>query len=256
MTRRTLLASAAALALPTGSGEGRAKRGLNRFERLGAEGRLTARPSSAGVPRPAAAGVRPLGLDHGRDGLLFVPTGYRPERPAPLAVVLHGAGGDARGGLAAFLELAEGAGLLLLAPESRGRTWDVVLGRFGGDVAFLEGALERVFCDYAVDPGRVAVGGFSDGASYALSLGLRNGELFGAVMAFSPGFVRAGKRQGDPRVFIAHGTRDTVLPIDRCSRRIVPALREAGYDVRYGEFDGGHTVPAEIARGALSWLLE
>ena len=28
-----------------------------------------------------------------------------------------------------------------------------------------------------------------------------------------------------------------------------------GYDVRYREFDGGHEVPPEIARGALDWLL-
>ena len=46
-----------------------------------------------------------------------------------------------------------------------------------------------------------------------------------------------------------------MLPIEPCSRRIVPALRLGGYDVRYEEFDGGHTVPPAIVRAALDWFL-
>ena len=45
-------------------------------------------------------------------------------------------------------------------------------------------------------------------------------------------------------------------PIDHCSRRIVPQLKQAGYDVRYREFDGPHTMPPEIAREALAWFGE
>src|SRR6202030_4387442 len=55
------------------------------------------------------------------------------------------------------------------------------------------------------------------------------------------------------RIYISHGTADTVLPIDRCSRRIVPALRAAGYEVTYEEFDGGHTVPPATADRAFAW---
>jgi predicted esterase len=46
-----------------------------------------------------------------------------------------------------------------------------------------------------------------------------------------------------------------VLPIQRCSRRIVPQLEGAGYDVSYREFEGGHTIPAEIARAAHDWFV-
>ena len=52
---------------------------------------------------------------------------------------------------------------------------------------------------------------------------------------------------GKPRLFISHGQWDTVLPIARCSRRIVPQLQGAGYDVQYREFNGLHTVPGVIA---------
>jgi phospholipase/carboxylesterase len=45
-----------------------------------------------------------------------------------------------------------------------------------------------------------------------------------------------------------------VLPIDACSRKIVPRLRRAGYDVAYHEFDGGHAYPPEIVRQARRWF--
>jgi len=169
--------------------------------------------------------------------------------------MLHGAGGDAAGGLAPFRTLADDHGVVVLAPESRGRTWDALLGGWGPDVAFVDRALDFVFARYAVDPARVAVGGFSDGASYALGLALANGDLFSYAVAFSPGFVPRAPATGSPRVFISHGTDDQVLPIDACSRRIVPRLQAADYDVEYREFDGGHTVPDDMAAGAVAWFL-
>jgi phospholipase/carboxylesterase len=220
-------------------------------------GYLGARPGGAAATsgEPVKHGLQRLGLREGRrDGLLYVPTSYRPERPAPLVLMLHGAGGDASGALAPLRPLADAAGLLLLAPESLGSTWDVIMEGYGPDVAFIDRALAHVFARYAVDPERLAVEGFSDGASYALSLGLTNGELFTHVLAFSPGFMVPTRQLGRPRIYVSHGTGDRVLPIDRCSRRLVPRLEAAGYDVQYVEFDGPHTVPPERAREALQQL--
>lgn len=59
-----------------------------------------------------------------------------------------------------------------------------------------------------------------------------------------------------PAIFISHGTDDAVLPVDPCSRTLVPRLQRAGYDVRYREFDGGHVVPPEIACEAVGWFLD
>ena len=59
---------------------------------------------------------------------------------------------------------------------------------------------------------------------------------------------------GRPRFFVSHGTEDAVLPIERCSRRLVPALERQGYDVTYEEFAGGHEVPLPIREQALDWL--
>ena len=92
------------------------------------------------------------------------------------------------------------------------------------------------------------------GSSYALSLGLTNGDLFDAVIAFSPGFSADGRRHGTPSIFVSHGVEDTVLPIQATSRVIVPALKKRGYDVDYREFQGPHTVPPRIARAAAASL--
>ncbi len=220
---------------------------------LRSDGRLHARPGAVkGEAGPR--GLRPLGLGGKRDGFLYVPEKYRPEEPARLVVALHGAGGNGRQGLSWLQDLADAEGFLLLLPESRGPSWDLIMGDYGQDVAFLDQVLEHVFERYAVDPERIAIEGFSDGASYALSLGLTNGDLFSHVVAFSPGFLAPAAQRGEPGLFISHGVSDEVLPIERCSRRIVPLVRRVGYAVRYREFDGPHTVPAEIAREALVWF--
>ncbi|HKG24509.1 MAG TPA: hypothetical protein VKB09_02625, partial [Thermomicrobiales bacterium] len=168
---------------------------------------------------------------------------------------LHGAGGNAEFGFYPLRDLADAAGLVLLSPASRGRTWDVILGGYGPDVAFIDQALAAAFDRCAIDPARMGIAGFSDGASYALSLGITNGDLFPAVMAFSPGFAAPAGQEGRPRFFVSHGTQDEVLPIVYTSRQIVPQLELAGYDVLYREFDGPHTVPPEIAHEALDWFL-
>jgi phospholipase/carboxylesterase len=219
------------------------------------DGRLGARSGTlAGNNVPQQTGLRPLGLDSGRDGLIYVPTGYAPDNPPRLVLLLHGAGGNAQGGIGLLQSRADAANLLLLAPDSRASTWDVILGAYGPDVAFIDRALAQTFSLYAIEPSRLAIGGFSDGASYALSLGLTNGDLFTHIIAFSPGFMAPARLQDRPRVFISHGTHDSVLPIDLCSRRLVPELKLSDYDVDYREFDGPHTVPPEISRGAVAWF--
>ena len=217
-------------------------------------GHLAARPG-IGHARTARTGPRPLELGDPRDGVMYVPVGL--TGPAPLVVLLHGATGSADGitrRLGAFA-IADDLKLVILAPDSRGQTWDMIRGAFGPDVAFLDRALAKVFSEVAIDPKRVAVGGFSDGASFALSLGLSNGDLFTHVAAFSPGFFTVHEPRAGARLFVSHGQQDAVLPIESTSRRIVPALKRAGYDVQYREFNGPHTVPSPIAREAFGWIL-
>ena len=118
-------------------------------------------------------------------------------------------------------------------------------------------ALGYAFTSCRVDSTRVVAAGFSDGASYALGLGLRNGGLFGKVVAFSPGFIpeRSSGAVGKPPLFVSHGTVDPVFPIDATRGVLVPKLRSEGYSVTFREFVGGHGVPADVGREALDFML-
>ncbi|WP_319956962.1 alpha/beta hydrolase, partial [Micromonospora yasonensis] len=212
-------------------------------------GRLSARATV--VAEPAPPGTSPLADPWGgRPGLRHVPPG---EGPFRLVVLLHGAGGSARHGLDLLLPLADAHQLLLLAPQAMASTWDLIAEGYGQDVARIDALLAEALGTYPVSG--VTFGGFSDGASYALSLGLTNGDLVDAVLAFSPGFAAPLVTHGRPRIFVSHGADDRVLPVDVCSRRLVPRLHTLGYPVEYAEFADGHEVPAEIRRQAVDWLV-
>ncbi len=227
---------------------------LSACSRAESSARLRARPgeSEASGSKP---GVTPLRLRPQRDSLLYTPASA-PD-PAPLVVYLHGATGNEQQGVRRLSALADEFGFLLLSPASEDGTWDAIRSGYGADVRLIDQALSKVFTQRKVDPRKIAICGFSDGASYALGLGLSNGDLFQAVMAFSPGFIPSGvEKTGAPRIFMSHGTKDQILPIDNCSRRLAPELKRAGYSVTFEEFDGPHAVPAEIARQAMEWLLK
>ena len=217
------------------------------------DARLRSRPGDA--PRRAEApapATHALTLPQG-DGLIHVPAGVATGRPAPLVVAFHGAGGDPGQTIPMLVEQAELHDLLVLAPKSRGATWDIIGGGYGPDIDYLDAALTRVFGWFSV--ASLAAAGFSDGASYALSVGLANGGLFSDVLAFSPGFAAPDPLQGSPRVFMSHGSDDRVLPIARTGRPVAERLTRAGYDVDYREFAGGHVAPPGLVDAAIARFL-
>lgn len=201
-----------------------------------------------------SAGLHRLNLGEQRDGLIYVPPTYQADQSVPLLLMLHGAGDNAEGALRVVQPLVDSFGVIVLAVDSHQSTWDVVVSGYGADIAFIDRALAQTFDRYAINPNQMAIAGFSDGASYALSVGITNGDLFSHIVAFSPGFMAPAAQIGTPRCFISHGTQDRVLRIDRCSRQIVPQLQRAGYDVLYREFEGSHTVPMTIAHEAMTWF--
>lgn len=211
-------------------------------------GRLDARPGVVTTPGPK-------GQQRHDRSLLYVPVSLDPNRPAPLIVTLHGAGGGPRSMIDFMKTYADRIGAVLLAPQSRGASWDIIRSSLGPDVEHLDELLSKVFASYTIDPKRMAVSGFSDGGSYALTIGIANGDLFTHVMAFSPGFMNGKSQVGAPRFFISHGTADQVLPVDRCGRRIARDLKEARHDVTYREFAGGHAVPEPVAIEAIEWFM-
>ncbi|GAB3936403.1 hypothetical protein GCM10027614_12850 [Micromonospora vulcania] len=146
-------------------------------------GRLTARRHPP--VRPAPAGLVPLTGTGGTPmAMAYAPEPTADDDAYRLVVLLHGAGGNARQGLDLLSPVADAHHLLLLAPQAAASSWDLIAGGFGVDVRRIDGLLSTVFDGYPVRD--VTFGGFSDGASYALSLGLANGDLVDRVVAFSP----------------------------------------------------------------------
>ncbi len=203
----------------------------------------------------ATPGRYPLGLGDDRDGFVYVPKDYTTGTPAPLLVMLHGAGNTSLS-VQYALPLADEFGVLVLAPDSRDeRTWDGVLRSWGPDVDFLAEALGQTASRYSVDKARIGVGGFSDGASYALSFGITFGDQFSRIISMSPGVMQPIAARGKPRIFISHGTSDPIMPIDDTSRKFVPKLKSLGYDVTYREYEGRHSPSPPVVHEAFEWFV-
>jgi predicted esterase len=222
-----------------------------------ADALIRARPGTPSLT--PTIGYSALGLTTPRDGLLYVPTTYRSDTPAPLVVLLHGNGSGAQ-----FWEdigignLVDDLGIVVVAPDSRYTSWDFLqagVHGYGPDPTFINIALAYTFLRCNINPARIAMGGFSDGGTEALGLGVANGGLFTHVMGYSPSTLFAPFTQGKPKVFLSHGNVDSVIPFENTKLQIGPRMVGAGYDVTFVEFNGNHGIPGSIARQSFDWLL-
>jgi len=224
-------------------------------------------------PEPAAEN-RDLTLEAGMDSLpgmswakVYVPKSYDPARPAPMALLLHGSGDRGHTMIRAFRDLAEAHGVILLAPDALDYSWDIMVAGarlrgvkrvpdWGPDVDRIDSALEEAFANFAVDPDRISLIGFSDGAGYGLSLGANNADLFETVIAFAPGLLMRVNGESRGRVMLVHGERDEVLPAKPTKDIFAPALKQLGFNVELRLFDGGHVMPANLREEAFDWWLD
>lgn len=247
------------------------------FARVMLIGLLLAAPAApalaAGPALTAQPPATPIASSDTRSGVLSLAGGayaYLPKgrtgAPSPVLVALHGAGGQAADVLNSFREAADANGIVLVIPQSTKGTWDMIedlksrLGaemnvtpRYGKDLKALDSALADLFGKIAVNPARVGIMGFSDGATYALSVGTANPQLFRQVIAFSPGPAFLGKAAPDQFVFISHGENDRVLPFTT-TRGHVAKLRVRKVPIAFERFDGGHEVPKAIKEKAMAFF--
>jgi phospholipase/carboxylesterase len=99
-------------------------------------------------------------------------------------------------GAGLYASYADKGRFIILAPQSPSPTWGIGPKNWGYDYLAINRALEEAFARCAIDSNRLAIAGISDGASYALSLGLANGDVFSYVIAFSPGFIVRARARG------------------------------------------------------------
>jgi predicted esterase len=190
-----------------------------------------------------------------RRAYLRVPPSYSASHGAPLIILLHGAGGSGSVMLDAFRSQLDAAGAIGLAPDALNLTWDMFDGAslFASDVPFVNDMLDQTFARCAVDTNRVSLLGFSDGASYALTVGIANADQLRSIVAFSPGTYSVSNPHGPTGVFTAHGTLDPVFSAENAAT-IDAQLRARSFHVTHDEFDGGHEVPDPVAEAAFEWM--
>ena len=247
--RRLLLAGGLALA----AGPAAAQSGLGDAS-VGATGRLKARPLPLRVKPALPPGIHTLGLAE-RDAWLVVPEGIQPNEPVPLIVNFHGKGERANETLGDWRRHTARVKALLLAPQSRGHTWELPTLPMGADAQFVDQAIGKVFEHFAVDAKKIAAAGFSDGGTMALSTGMVNGDFYAHILAHAPIRFHAPNSVGQPKIFIANGESDPGAPYST-ARSLVRQLQGFGYDVEFYGFKGGHQIDQGAVRAAMKRFME
>ena len=190
---------------------------------------------------------------------LYVPEQSDGHRPMPLVVALHGGHGHGRDFLWAWLREARSREVLVLSPTSRDRTWSI-MGGDDVDAEPLRKMVESVAERYPVDRARVLLTGMSDGATYALLCGLREGMPFTHLAplcgVLHPMLLANGDlvHARDMPVYLVHGMLDWMFPV-HTARLARQALSAAGARLVYREVeDLSHTYPRDENPRILNWL--
>jgi polyhydroxybutyrate depolymerase len=128
-------------------------------------------------------------LGHARTYTLVVPDGYDPSRPYPLVFVLHGGGSTAAGARTQTdLEKVAAGRAVFVYPDAPGSNWNLdAPASSNGDVALFDAILLTAHNSLCIDPRRVFVTGFSNGAYMANQLGCKRGERIRAVVTHAGG---------------------------------------------------------------------
>lgn len=194
---------------------------------------------------PGADGFAPgrsytVDLPGERDGFrrtyrVHVPTGYRPDEPAPLVVVLHGAfsTSEEMEQHTGFSELADREGFVVAYPDGIGilgllQHWNAghCCGKAAADriddVGFVAEVIEDVQGKLHIDSTRVYMAGFSNGAMLTHRFAAEKPELIAAAAPLAgaiggdgsnggAGWQMPTPRSGVPMIMF-HGQRDRRIP--------------------------------------------
>lgn len=109
---------------------------------------------------------------------LYVPKQFQPNRPIPLVIALHGAGGNEH-------LFFEGYGLGIVLQEAEKRGWAVIAPRAEMGLAHIGGALEAAQQLLPIDPTRIYLMGHSMGGAHSFAAIAQFPDRFRAVAIFA-----------------------------------------------------------------------
>jgi phospholipase/carboxylesterase len=111
-----------------------------------------------------------------------------------------------------------------------------------------------------IAPGRIVLAGFSQGGAITLQAGLRHAERLAGLMVLSSYLplaetlaAEAAPANAQTPIFMAHGTDDSVIPIE-LARRSRSQLAALGYSVQWREYPMPHSVCMEEIADVSRWL--
>jgi phospholipase/carboxylesterase len=125
--------------------------------------------------------------------------------------------------------------------------------------------LITTFLDEIVDVagaerGRIVLGGFSQGGGMTLRIGLPRPATFAGLIVLSGAFrdhdevLKTLPAKRELPIFLAHGTADQVVSIERGGRQTKAFLESAGYEPVYKEYPMAHEIPPSVVRDLTPWL--
>jgi predicted esterase len=206
---------------------------------------------------------------------VFFPPEFEAKRARTLIVALHGIGGTAEEfhriaeafAAEGFMVAVAQAAYPMLTQGKIGYDWSLL---HRGDFALIKRATElassnqlpTVVTDlrkrYRID--RVYILGFSQGALLAMVTGLYNSGLFDGVVSFGPPAFDTSWFTGNilaassgVRILLVHGQEDQSARF-AVSEHARDSLKDAGYDVTFRPFAGGHTVPNDQLDFVVKWM--
>jgi phospholipase/carboxylesterase len=209
------------------------------------------------------------------------------DAPGPVIVLLHGFGAAGNDLVPLGRALSAPPGTRFVFPEAplglgreygAGRAWWMIdmeermrwmaLGQVDIDRvpaglaearAKVNGLLDEVERMLRPPPGRLVLGGFSQGAMLSLDVALRSPRMLAGLILMSGTHIAAGEwaprfdaRRGLP-VFMSHGEGDDLLPFS-VSVGLRDTLTAHGMPVEWVPFRGGHGIPPLVVHGVGTFL--
>jgi predicted esterase len=199
--------------------------------------------------------------------ILLTPDEIDPERRYPLFTVLHGAGRQDEALAKGFRNEPNHRQAFFLIPRSVLPTWDLISSEQRPDLDFLEYAYDLIYRRYPIDALQQSLIGYSDGASYALSVGLCNATMFHSLIVWAAGFLvldpptaeqfKVAIPEPRPRIYLEYGTHDPLFDFQTVALPMRDQLLGAGFDVTFSVDEGGRHWPSgSFPTEALDWYFE
>jgi phospholipase/carboxylesterase len=225
-------------------------------------------PMAMGLSVAGALVAPAAGAAKGPTYLVHTPQEARP-RP-PLIVLLHGSGADERDMIGLWRDLP--GAFVVVSPrapfsDGGGYRWYRKTGATprAGDIEASRALVDTVVADaltrFDIDPERVFIAGFSQGAVMVYEIALREPDRFrgaavlsGSLLAATTAGLSARSGSRGPSFFIGHGTADPRIPVG-AARAATAALGRLGVPNSLHLYAGmGHAIDAAETQDLDAWL--